>query len=213
MAVLQRSELVTKIRKIVGDENIVRWDDTFIQELINEAIRYLSGELRNNVKTTTIQFTTSDVSKDWPSDFLAVFKAEIDNKVVWKTTADVVRRFSGETGTPYLYYTVGDQVFLYPQTDQTVDLDLTYIATAPELTQDTDTLDVSLGRYADEYVQFKVAAELKLSQNDSDGYTLFKGKADELLFKSISNTFELDSEEYRMLTSRTEDWTYGAERY
>ena len=140
-------ELKTNIQSALGRTDIPDYIYTLVTADMNRDIRTL------DMQSVTTLAVSSELT-NLPSDFLEVVSVYVDDDVrtpLQNMTANEANYRRKDSGEPWGYAIVKDQIKLIPTPDGSYNLSLRYIAELADLSADSDT-NVILQRYPNLYI-------------------------------------------------------------
>ena len=173
--------VITRVRNIAGDTNVIQFTDSDIVDWLNDGIRDCvinNGLLQKNATSSTAVGTAE---YSLPPDIMKLHSVTVDgSKLGGLTFEEWQQRFGSkgsdqDTGRPVLFYVWASKLTLFPIPDEVLDLKISYIYTPAALTfvgvngiADSNTKDQDLpvpSEYQSRLVDYCLA---QVAQQDGD---------------------------------------------
>ena len=139
------SDIITRVRNIAGDTNVLQFTDAMLVDWINDGVREcaIDNNLLQKRASQTVISGTSTVTM--PTDILKMHSVLVNGSQVPLLTLEEfkirVDDSNDSTGVPTLTYSWANTLNLWPEPDTNVEVTLDYIYDPAEVT--TDDLDVT----------------------------------------------------------------------
>lgn len=163
------SDIITRVRNIAGDVDVLQFTDADIMRWINDGMREcaMDNDLLQKTATTTVTSGTSEYAL--PTDILRLHSVKYDNqKLPVLTLEEFDEQFTtdgSDTGVPINCLIWAGFVRLWPTPTNSVDeLKIDYIRTPVDVTLAADTPDLPVG-YHPRLVDYCLA---QVAQQDDD---------------------------------------------
>lgn len=163
------SDIITRVRNIAGDTDVLQFTDDDIMRWINDAMREcaVDNDLLQKSASSTVTSGTSEYSL--PTDILRLHSVKYNNqKLPILTLEEFDEQFTTDgtdTGTPINCLIWAGVVRLFPTPDNSTDtLKIDYIRTPADVTAPANTPDLPVG-YHQRLLDYCLA---QVAQQDDD---------------------------------------------
>ena len=131
--------VITRVRSIAGDTNVMQFTDSDIIDWLNDGIR--DCVISNNLLQKDASSSTAVGVAEYqlPSDIIKLHSVTVDGSKLGGLTFEEWQQRHGapeassETGRPVLFYIWAGKLVLYPSPDQVFSLKISYINSPVEL--------------------------------------------------------------------------------
>lgn len=191
-----KSEMISAVKGLAGDENQVLWSDTQILRYLNWAQKQLAEKTECLQKKITITSLDSDGGVLLPTDFFRVLNVKYTGQNLYEVQQDTIRS-QGMIDEPSTQQPVGYCVFPYFQTSATVrnprmeffpqqtgsqtglSIEVWYIAHPLDLSADTDVS--GLPEFMHEIAVMYAVKRCKQQEDDFQAAREFQTEIDRML--------------------------------
>ena len=154
MAITTYSELKTAIADFLARDDLTSQIDTFIDLAESRISREL--ETRSQDTRTTLTTSADNAYVSLPTDMRSIRNVKVMNNprvtLRYLSPLQVKKEYATTgTGLPRVYSVIGDNLFLAPTPDSTLNIELTYKASVSSLS-DSNTTNTILTRFPDLYL-------------------------------------------------------------
>lgn len=161
------SDIISRVRNIAGDVDVLQFSDTSIIAWINDAMREIAADNQLLQKSATQTATVGQSKYPIPSDILkfhSVLYDGFDLRMIDFQTAKQEGYLNGNEGSPFVAWTWAGNLVLYPAPDEAKQLELIYTRTPVEVVGDAETPEVP-AQYHNRLVDYCLA---QVAQQDDD---------------------------------------------
>lgn len=161
------SDIISRVRNIAGDVDVLQFSDTSIIAWINDAMREIAADNQLLQKSATQTTTVGQSKYPLPADILkfhSVLYDGSDLRMIDFQTAKQEGYLDGNEGSSFVAWTWAGNLVLYPAPDESKSLELIYTRTPVEVAGDAETPEVP-AQYHNRLVDYCLA---QVAQQDDD---------------------------------------------
>lgn len=128
------SEIISRVRSIAGDTNVLQFTDNTALDWINDGVRECAKDNQLLQKTATQNLVVGTIAYTLPTDILKLHSVKVDGQKIRVLTLAEFEAYGGDStdsGTPVVAYVWGGKINFYPKPTSALPLVIEYTYDPP----------------------------------------------------------------------------------